>query len=248
MMEDANIHKGHRSRMRSKLVLHGARIFDTYELLEMLLYSVIPYRDTNPIAKRLLDAFGSLDGVLRADASELAKVDGIGERAAEFISLVGSLTDPDEVFADESAVVYDDCSVVGEHFIKFFEGESDYAVAVLLLDGAMHPIATEKLYSLDYGSGGVKASAFIDAAMRWHASVAIVAHLHPHGAVYPTPQDRATGNLVRDGLAGVGVNLVEHFIVGGSRFISYSAAPIRFAQSPSLRRYLESKRRAMHDE
>lgn len=242
MIEGQNIHKGHRARMRSKLITHGARIFDTYELLEMLLYSAIPYRDTNPVAKRLLDKFGSLDGVLRADTDQLASVEGIGERAAEFISLVGTLCDPCEVFADENAVVFDDRATVGEHFVKFFEGETDYAVAILLLDGAMHPIATEKLYSLDYGSGAVKASAFIDAAMRWHATVAIVAHLHPHGATYPTPQDIATGNLVRDGLSSVGVNLVEHFIVGGTRYTSYSATQIRFAQSPSLRRYLESER------
>ena len=46
------IHLGHRQRMKDKLSNHGARIFDTYELLEMLLYNVIPYKDTNPIAKR----------------------------------------------------------------------------------------------------------------------------------------------------------------------------------------------------
>ena len=242
MIEDANIHKGHRARMRSKLLWHGARIFDTYELLEMLLYSVIPHRDTNPTAKRLLDRFGSLDGVLRADAKELATVEGIGDRAAEFIALVGAITDPVEVFLDEEREVFDDPGRVGEHFVKFFEDEQDYSVAVLLLDGGMHPIATEKLYSIDYGSGAVKASAFIDAAMRWHAAVAIVAHVHPHGAVYPTPQDMATGHLVRDGLAAVGVNLVDHFIVGGSRFMHYSSAPTRFAQTPSLRRYLEKNR------
>ena len=49
------IHKGHRQRMRAKLKAHGARVFDTYELLEMLLYYVVPYKDTNPIAKRLTD-------------------------------------------------------------------------------------------------------------------------------------------------------------------------------------------------
>ena len=62
-IDDSRVHDGHRGRMRSKLLAHGQRIFDTYELLEMLLYWVIPCRDTNPVAKNLLYAFGSLDGV-----------------------------------------------------------------------------------------------------------------------------------------------------------------------------------------
>ena len=52
-IDDDKIHQGHRSRMRDKLTLHGQFIFDTYELLEMLLYQTIPYRDTNPIAKKV---------------------------------------------------------------------------------------------------------------------------------------------------------------------------------------------------
>ena len=46
-----NIHKGHRQRMREKLVRAGDVAFNTYELLEMLLYYVIPYKDTNPISQ-----------------------------------------------------------------------------------------------------------------------------------------------------------------------------------------------------
>jgi DNA repair protein RadC len=52
--------------MRRKFFDYGDEIFDTYELLEMLLYTVIPVTDTNPLAKRLLAVFGGLDGVLSA--------------------------------------------------------------------------------------------------------------------------------------------------------------------------------------
>ena len=49
---DDRIHYGHRARMRSKLITHGQRIFDTYELLEMLLYHTVPYKDTNPTKRK----------------------------------------------------------------------------------------------------------------------------------------------------------------------------------------------------
>ena len=86
---DSTIHHGHRSRMTEKLANHGPHIFNTYELLEMLLYGTIPYKDTNPIAKRLLDRFGSLDGVLSATEDELCTVDGVGGAAAALIRTVG---------------------------------------------------------------------------------------------------------------------------------------------------------------
>ena len=90
-LDDKNIHVGHRQRMRSKLLIHGPRIFDTYELLEMLLYYVIPYKDTNPIAKLLLKRFSSLSGVFNAETEELTEVAGIGVRTAEYIRNLGEL-------------------------------------------------------------------------------------------------------------------------------------------------------------
>ena len=36
-ISDDRIHEGHRGRMRAKLRAYGQSIFDTYELLEMLL-------------------------------------------------------------------------------------------------------------------------------------------------------------------------------------------------------------------
>ena len=86
---DSHIHDGHRLRMRAKLLSHGQKIFDTYELLEMLLYYVIPYKDTNPIAKRLLARFGGLEGVLNATKDELIEVSGIGNTSAEFLIKAG---------------------------------------------------------------------------------------------------------------------------------------------------------------
>ena len=67
-LPDEKLHVGHRARMRRKFLSYGSRIFDTYELLEMLLYHAIPYKDTNPVAKRLLMEFGSLEGVLTASS------------------------------------------------------------------------------------------------------------------------------------------------------------------------------------
>ena len=93
LIPDEKMHGGHRARMRKKLLKHGPDIFDTYELLEMLLYYSIPYKDTNPVSKRLLMELSDLDGVLSASPERLVEINGIGERTAELIASVDSVGD-----------------------------------------------------------------------------------------------------------------------------------------------------------
>ena len=82
---------GHRQRMRSKFKRCREDVFETYELLEMLLFLTIPVRDTKPIAKRLLAHFGGIAGVMAADEDELTEVDGVGAASARLIKVVSGL-------------------------------------------------------------------------------------------------------------------------------------------------------------
>ncbi len=220
MINENHIHEGHRSRMKSKLVRHGSEIFDTYELLEMLLYYAVPYKDTNPIAKLLLDKFGTLDGVLSADREELMSVKGVGEKAADFLLTVGA--SPDILGAKLSETMCESFKVyskAGQYFVHLFSEHKGHRVALMLLDNKMRCIDCELLYSLDYDSGEVKPKMFIDKAMRLHASVAITAHSHPYGPLFPSEGDRATNLLISGALKSMGVTHAEHFVVSGDKYI-----------------------------
>lgn len=216
---DKDVHKGHRSRMRAKLASHGPRIFDTYELLEMLLYYVIPYKDTNPIAKRLLSAFGSLDGVLSAEPCELAAVDGIGQRCAEVIHAVGGIVAEDAAGGFGRRVdIFDDYNLAGEYMTRHL-ASTDAKICVALLDNGMRLIDIKDIPGSDFSSGAVKARYFIDAALSCGATVVIIAHEHEHGALFPSEGDMATDKLIRSELARLGIAVAEHYIVGGSRYV-----------------------------
>ena len=73
------MHDGHRQRMKRRYLQSSLDSFDDLAILEFLLYYAIPRRDTNPIAHRLLDRYGSLASVLEAPREDLQKVEGIGE-------------------------------------------------------------------------------------------------------------------------------------------------------------------------
>jgi DNA repair protein RadC len=78
----------HRARLREWFAVDDGVAMPDYELLELILFSAIPRRDTKPLAKRLIARFGSLAGVLAADHGDLLDVDGAGPVAAGLIKAV----------------------------------------------------------------------------------------------------------------------------------------------------------------
>ena len=82
-------HEGHRARLRRKVRETGLDALAPHEILEFLLYHIVPRQDVNALAHRLLERFGSVEGVLRAELAELVQVPGVGPRSAEFLLRVG---------------------------------------------------------------------------------------------------------------------------------------------------------------
>ena len=218
-LEDSQIHLGHRKRMRAKFASYGAQIFDTYEILEMLLYSVIPYKDTNPVAKRLLYAFGSLEGVFSASKDELVGVQGIGDRAAELIETVAQTPDRMLIDFESGEKAFDEISDIKQILIDHFNGVSEYKVCILYLDNSFRPIQLLDLFSDDFGASSVQEKKFIDSAIKCRASAAVIAHNHPHGPSIPSPADRATNRMIEHSLTGIGVTLIEHFVICADRAV-----------------------------
>ncbi len=79
---------GHRQRLRDRFASGGAEALPDYELLELVLFSAIPRRDTKPLAKRLLARFGSFAEVVNAPPERLKEVKGVGDAAVLQLKLV----------------------------------------------------------------------------------------------------------------------------------------------------------------
>ncbi len=242
IIADNKIHEGHRERMRSKFLAHGSNIFDTYELLEMLLYNVIPYKDTNPISKRLLAAFGGLDGVFTADKESLMTVDGVGARVAEHIINSGKIT---EILASEPLVErspFSSYKKVGAFFTDYFKETKSYKISLLLLDNKMMPISISDISGHDCDSGNVTPYLFITEAIKSNASVAIIAHTHPFSTTLPSDGDIAITHLLRDSFNSLGIVLADHYIISGNNYFGFLDRDVGgFKTDCELGRFFESK-------
>ena len=231
--------------MRDKFLDYGREIFHTHELLEMLLFHAVQYKNTNPIARNLLLRFSTLDGVFSASREELMSVEGVGPRIADMLISVGKMNMFDEEPCDngQNPASFVDYRETGEFFVSYFDSRFTYETVVLLLNNKMEYIDCRSVYELDYDSGGIKAQPFVDAAIDSRAAVAIIAHNHPYGPSFPTVGDKATNNMVADDLLRAGVLLAEHYVVSGKKFVGFmNNISTAFSQYCDAEKFFESKR------
>ncbi len=84
---------GHRQRLRDRFCAGEGAAHSAEGLLELLLTYAIPRKDVRPVARALLERFGSLDLALHAPADALEQVPGMGFGSATLLRLVAQVTD-----------------------------------------------------------------------------------------------------------------------------------------------------------
>ncbi|HUO55159.1 MAG TPA: UPF0758 domain-containing protein, partial [Rhodoblastus sp.] len=82
------LNAGHRERLRERFLKGGADALHDYELLELVLFRAIPRRDVKPIAKMLLQRFGSFAEVIAAAPARLKEVDYVGEAVVTELKII----------------------------------------------------------------------------------------------------------------------------------------------------------------
>jgi DNA repair protein RadC len=223
MKSPENLHAGHRQRLRSRFLEEGLDGFHDHQVLELLLFHVIPRGDTNPVAHRLMERFGSLSAVLEADPRDLETVEGMGSRASAFLSLVPPLTRRyfhDRVLRDRPLL---NCATaVSEYLVPLMAGRPEEVFYLLCLDSrcrVIHPVLLSE--------GTVRETAVyprhvVQEAIRHRATAVILAHNHPAGSVAPSQQDRHLTRLLVQALGPLDIRVLDHIIVGGDRTFSFA--------------------------
>lgn len=214
------IHDGHRDRMRGKLLRYGEDTFEDHELLEMLLYSAVPRKDTNPLAHELIDHFGSLYAVLAAPAEELQKFPNIGRSAAALIKLVAPLYRRAAMSASENNQRLDTLKKIGDFFVTLFVAESHEIAYQLCMDANGRRLNLYKISKGDSASVVLNVRQIVENTILCQASIVALAHNHPSGLARPSQEDVIATRQIQDALETVGVYLADHVIVANGDYIS----------------------------
>ena len=215
-----SIHDGHRQRLKNRFRVEGLDHFEEHQVLELLLYYVIPRKDTNPIAHGLLERFGSLSQVLDAQPEELAKVPGMGESAATFLSLITSVGRYYLVNRTMQETILPSVEKCGQYLLPYFYGRRNETVYMLCLDAKCKVLCCKEIGEGSVNSAGVPIRRIVEVALGVNATSVILAHNHPSGFALPSTEDIRTTQRVALALDAVEIDLVDHIVVADDDFVS----------------------------
>lgn len=215
-----SMHTGHRQRLKEQFLKNGLDGFTEFQVLELLLFYCIPRIDTNPIAHRLIQKFGSLDQVLEASATELMEVEGVGENAATFLTLLTETSRYYLVRRNEKVKVLTTVAECGHYMLPFFHGRRNETVFLLCLDAKCKVIACRNLGEGSVNSASVPIRRIVETALMCKAVSVVLAHNHPSGLALPSHEDVISTQRTAAALAAVDITLVDHIIVADDDFVT----------------------------
>jgi DNA repair protein RadC len=205
---------GHRDRLRERFRESGDRALADYELLELLLFSLIPRRDTKPIAKALLDRFGSLPEIFGAPVERLMEISGIGEIVATDLKLIGALAHRMLKSEIKSRPVLASWSSVIEYCRAAMAFEAREQFRILFLDKKNALIADEVQQTGTVDHTPVYPREVVKRALELSATAIILVHNHPSGDPTPSRADIDMTRMIVDTAKPLGITVHDHIIIG----------------------------------
>lgn len=220
MAEDKkdNLHQGHRARLKRQFQETGFDHFEDHNVLEFLLFYAIPRRDTNEIAHRLMEKFGSFPAVLEASLDDLCQVEGVGEHAAILLKtyLATARRYGDRNFQERKGLPTH--KELGKALVEHFAGLEKEQVYAIFYDLSYRQCGTCVLHEGDINSVGFSVRNLGEAILKYKASYMVLAHNHPGGLPIASSDDLNTTDRICAFASHMGVLLMDHFIVAGGTY------------------------------
>lgn len=217
------VHDGHRKRLRERFTEHSLSSFNDINSLELLLAYAIPRKDTNELAHKLLDTFGSLQAVFDASHQELIAVEGIGENAAVLISLIPQIYKKAAVCEADKIKKCNSVELLVKYLQPRFMNERDEILIMLCLDSGMKVINCVEVARGVVNAVETNSRRITELALKSRATFVVMAHNHPNGISIPSIEDDAFTRQIKNALSSVHIKLADHLIFAGEDWTSYAS-------------------------
>jgi DNA repair protein RadC len=201
-------------RPREKLLNGGAASLSDAELLAIFLRTGTKGLTAVDLARNLLNAFGGLGALLRAEQNDFCRSKGLG--VAKYAQLQASL-EMSRRYLHEQLQQMDSLTNPQQtrHYLYSKLRHYPYEVfACLFLDNRHRVICYEELFRGTIDGASVHPREVLKRALQHNAAAVIFAHNHPSGVVEPSQADKAITAQLKSALALVDIRVLDHFIIG----------------------------------
>lgn len=215
---------GHRQRLKERFRIGGGRDMADYEMLELLLTLAIPRKDTKPLAKELVKEFGSFAAVINAPKEKLLAFNGLKDNSIMVFDIVREaalrmswqkLMESDLPVISNWDAMVDYCRAVA----GYKEREE---FRIIFLNSKNRVMGEEIQQRGIVDSVAIHPGEVVKSSVLKGAKSIILLHNHPSGDVTPSAADIAITKKVREGLASVDINLIDHLIVSKYEYFSFN--------------------------
>lgn len=211
----------HRKRLRERFLKGGIDGLAEYEMLELLLTFSIPRKDVKPIAKSLLDEFGSFAEVLDAEITDIVRIKGIGEISAIHIKLLKEMCTKylegkmltSDVMSNPNAVYEFTRARIGGRTVELF--------MIIFVNAKNEVTGYEVIGEGSVDNVAVYPRKIIKSAIQRDASGLILVHNHPSGHTEPSESDRELTREIVEASRSLELRILDHLVVTRNDYYSF---------------------------
>jgi DNA repair protein RadC len=209
-------------RPRERLLALGPASLADAELLAILLRTGVRGKSAVDVARQLLGRFGSVAALLGARPGSLVDTPGLG--SAKLAQLQAAMELARRALKEEisSRDALSSPRAVRDYLRLALAGREQEVFVVLLLDAQHRVIASEELFRGTLTQTSVYPREVVKCALKHNAAAVIFAHNHPSGVAEPSHADEILTRSLKAALALVDIQVLDHFIVAGSRTMSFA--------------------------
>ncbi len=215
---------GHRDRLRERFAASNGDDLPDYELLELLLFQIIPRRDVKPLAKQMIARFGSFAETLAAPTEQLQDFAGMGETSALAVKAIyaaakrmGKQQILNKTILNHQQGVLDYCRAA-----MAYEAKEQFRI--LFLNNKNILIADEVQQVGTVNHTPVYPREVVKRALELSATAIILVYNHPSGDPTPSRDDIEMTKKLREAGKPLGVAIHDHIIMAKNGHTSFSDA------------------------
>ena len=211
---------GHRERLRQRF-LDSPETLPDYELLELALCLSQPRGDMKPLAKELMNRFGSIGAVFAAPTEKLLKVKGMGSTSVSTLRLMIEMTRRG-ILEDIKAAPYalNTVEKVLDHLRLTMAHQDIEQFRILFFNRKYHLIADEVQQKGTLDQLPIYPREVLRRSLELNAGSLILAHNHPSGDATPSQADIQMTRHLKEVLQAAEIHILDHIVIGAHGYTS----------------------------